>query len=823
MTIEILEDLLKHCRKNGIRLPVIVFADGYKGHYGLEIAEFCAQNQIKMIFLKPNTTHACQPLDVTCFSPLKALIKKLSHEWHGKPENTNRKLDKYSVMKEVTYQAIEKVFSNPKTVPSGFRRSGLLPFGPENMDWEKFSSSQVYERPGRRDEQSVNNNNNNSTAPEFCGNAVDVADPAFRPHPLPLVTTDPLLSPLSPLPRVCEEPHEDTPPANLDIEDVDHVEYLLKTRENLQYKDLTQKPAPAMVYTEVGKSMPGILKPLGDKLQEKDIFNTWMLKEQDLIQASVCEAPTVPNTPLVTPQSSVSGPPPPANNDTDPLIEPLLALPVSAVYSAQASSAPVSAPPISLTISAPIPATATTSDVGSPEDLANRLVTKQNSLSYDKKVRQLQRYEHLIDPDGDKVAEFESLYKAAKFDVANTEFQVWLLYKQQAVGTEAEAFNRILEKKIPKNVQRSKRKRKDNLPPGKDRYDLTSTPMIQSLRDMEDRAENRSSKKIRTSKPATITSSSINDTNGNSKAKVHEDSIQEKAIEKSTAVPATTEEVTKKTSSKKSKKGTKESELEFSDGFHQSETRICRGRRQRHQQPCLAGDGGGLTSGQHQPRILQEDVSRGRGAGGGGAQGVHEVAALPYQAEHHPGQDQEHQHHHKAPDAEQAVLHVLQQVRQVHQENKSSKKLRTSKPASSTITSSINDTNGNLKAKVQEESIQEKVIETPSEPLQEMDVNKSTEVPATTEKVTKKSCSKTSKRGAKESSVGDSMKAAFCDEISSPTQTSSVQAPPVQVEVSTNVLPLDVPTKSKKRRKKKDVAVATRIMTRKTRKAFQDL
>merc|ERR1711978_506898 len=51
-------------------------------------------------------------------------------------------------------------------------------------------------------------------------------------------------------------------------------------------------------YTKVGKSMPGILKPFGDKLQEKGIFNTWMLKEQDLIQAFaksyadriVCEA-----------------------------------------------------------------------------------------------------------------------------------------------------------------------------------------------------------------------------------------------------------------------------------------------------------------------------------------------------------------------------------------------------------------------------------------------------------------------------------------------------------------------------------------------------
>merc|ERR1712186_132954 len=94
------------------------------------------------------------------------------------------------------------------------------------------------------------------------------------------------------------KPHKDTPPANLDLENVDHIEYLLKARENLQFKSLGQKLAPAMVYTKVGKKMPGILKPIGDKLQEKGIFNTWMLQEQDLIQAFakayadriVCEA-----------------------------------------------------------------------------------------------------------------------------------------------------------------------------------------------------------------------------------------------------------------------------------------------------------------------------------------------------------------------------------------------------------------------------------------------------------------------------------------------------------------------------------------------------
>ena len=54
-------------------------------------------------------------------------------------------------------------------------------------------------------------------------------------------------------------------------------------------------------------------------------------------------------------------------------------------------------------------------------------------------------------------------------------------------------------------------------------------------------------------------------------------------------------------------------------------------------------------------------------------------------------------------------------------------------------------------AKVQEESIQEKVVETPSESIQENVDEKLTEVPATAEEVTKKTSSKKSKKGLKES------------------------------------------------------------------------
>merc|ERR1712105_123496 len=54
-------------------------------------------------------------------------------------------------------------------------------------------------------------------------------------------------------------------------------------------------------------------------------------------------------------------------------------------------------------------------------------------------------------------------------------------------------------------------------------------------------------------------------------------------------------------------------------------------------------------------------------------------------------------------------------------------------------------------AKVQKESIQDEVVETPSESIQENVDEKLTEIPATAEEVTKKTSSKKSKKGSKES------------------------------------------------------------------------
>ena len=58
--LEVLCDIVAWLDLNDIPHPAVVFCDGYAGHLGLEIAEFCITYGIKLWRLKENTTHITQ-------------------------------------------------------------------------------------------------------------------------------------------------------------------------------------------------------------------------------------------------------------------------------------------------------------------------------------------------------------------------------------------------------------------------------------------------------------------------------------------------------------------------------------------------------------------------------------------------------------------------------------------------------------------------------------------------------------------------------------------------------------------------------------------
>ena len=114
----------------------------YVGHMSLKIAEFCELKKIKLWLLKPFATHILQPLDLTVFGPFKTFLFQFIRLWQQ--NNAGDSLNKYDVISEAAYPALEKVFKDSEVVKTGFRKSGIFPWNPEAVDKKKLSPSKAF-------------------------------------------------------------------------------------------------------------------------------------------------------------------------------------------------------------------------------------------------------------------------------------------------------------------------------------------------------------------------------------------------------------------------------------------------------------------------------------------------------------------------------------------------------------------------------------------------------------------------------------------------------------------------------------------------------
>lgn len=90
--LEVVEDLDNYVIEKQIPKPVILFMDGFKGHYGIEINEECDKQGIQLWLLRAHMSHIIQPADVVMFNAVKRRAKMKAHEWQGKhpSETLNR-------------------------------------------------------------------------------------------------------------------------------------------------------------------------------------------------------------------------------------------------------------------------------------------------------------------------------------------------------------------------------------------------------------------------------------------------------------------------------------------------------------------------------------------------------------------------------------------------------------------------------------------------------------------------------------------------------------------------------------------------------------
>ena len=97
----------------------------------------------------------------------------------------------------------------------------------------------------------------------------------------------------------------------------------------------------------------------------------------------------------------------------------------------------------------------------------SRVMAIHQKLTQKEKSQRLAMHEIM---HRDQVPLFEALFQSQEYEVPSLDYQIWLLLKRQALGTEIEAISRVCQAQIPQGIQKSKRKRACNLPPGADRY-----------------------------------------------------------------------------------------------------------------------------------------------------------------------------------------------------------------------------------------------------------------------------------------------------------------------------------------------------------------
>ena len=126
--------LFKELTDRQIQFPVIIFLDGHSSHINLALAQFCKEKKIYLYCFPPHASHILQPLDTCVFGPLKGNWNKSLRDYAA--NNVNEPMKK-SLFLQVFLPCWEKS-SKSTYAKEGFKKAGLVPFNPENVDYTKL-------------------------------------------------------------------------------------------------------------------------------------------------------------------------------------------------------------------------------------------------------------------------------------------------------------------------------------------------------------------------------------------------------------------------------------------------------------------------------------------------------------------------------------------------------------------------------------------------------------------------------------------------------------------------------------------------------------
>ena len=106
----------------------LLILDGHGSHATVGFDRFCMEKKIIPLYMPPHSSHLLQPLDVSCFAPLKHLYGQRVQEEMQKGIHSIKREDFIYIYPAVHQQALSSL-----NIQSGFKATGLVPLLSERI------------------------------------------------------------------------------------------------------------------------------------------------------------------------------------------------------------------------------------------------------------------------------------------------------------------------------------------------------------------------------------------------------------------------------------------------------------------------------------------------------------------------------------------------------------------------------------------------------------------------------------------------------------------------------------------------------------------
>ena len=126
--VEWVKHFNRHTASRTAGVHRLLILDGHGSHATPEFDQYCAENKIITLCMPPHTSHLLQPLDVSCFSPLKRAYGREIEELARQGVHHVDKIDFLTIYTQIR----PRVFTQ-QNIQAGFQATGLVPLCPKRV------------------------------------------------------------------------------------------------------------------------------------------------------------------------------------------------------------------------------------------------------------------------------------------------------------------------------------------------------------------------------------------------------------------------------------------------------------------------------------------------------------------------------------------------------------------------------------------------------------------------------------------------------------------------------------------------------------------